>query len=112
MANLRLLTSLSTFGLLDPVGRVPEAAYNPLFAVLALMMGEERDGSKIARLGVKRSRADSVLRDLERQVMYLASKGRLPGSPLEFTTYADFAVATPIETVKPRDRARTAPATR
>jgi hypothetical protein len=93
--TLRLFAQLWTFGLLDPVGRVPDAAYNPLFSVLALMMGEERDGSKLARLGVKRSSEASVSRELKRQVMYLASKGRLPGSPLEDTTYADFRGITP-----------------
>jgi len=112
LESLRLLTRLWTFGLLDPVGTVPDAVYNPVFSVLALMMGEERDGSKIARLGVARSNEQSVLRAVKRQAMYLASKGRLPGSPLEYTTYADFAESPDRGVVKSRGRARTGRATR
>ena len=112
VSDLRLLAQLWTFGLLDPVGLVPDVAFNPLFSLLALMLGEQRDGSKIARLGINRSRQESVLRDLKRQVMYLASNGRLPGSALDHTAYTDFATPLPRVQVRSRDRGRRARATR
>ena len=78
----RLPFLICSAGLIDPIGEFSEEVFDPSYAALIYTMGKKRDMSKAISIGATQGSYDNIINDLKRQMRFLASKGRLPGSCL------------------------------